>query len=109
MEQTSLDLEEFAVALDQYPDLEEYDRAIIFSAVDLAPPDSERDAWDDETFEHYFDSPAYAAWKHAKITTLDTVTEKRWALTLDEAAGYVSAASKEDILAALYRGVRLIR
>lgn len=103
------DLEEFAVALDQYPHLEEYDRAIIFSAVDLAPSDSERDTWLAEDSEHYFESPAYAAWKHAKITTLDSVTEKRWALTLEEAAGYVSAPSKEDILAALYRGVRLIR
>lgn len=103
----TIDLEEFAVALDAYPLLQAYDRAIVFSAVDLAPHDFEKERWSESETEHYFDSPSYAAWKHANKVALSLTTSSQWAVTLEEAAGYVTIATKEDILAGLYRGVRL--
>lgn len=104
----TIDLEEFAVALDTYPYLEEYNRAIIFSAVDLAPHDFEKERWSESETEHYFDSPSYAAWTHANKVTLSITTSRDWAVTLEEATGYVTIATKEDILAGLYRGTRLL-
>lgn len=91
----TIDLEEFAVALDAYPNLEEYDRAIIFSAVDLAPE------WYPADADAHMNSAAYKAWTHARAVMLSD------RLSLHEAAGFASIVTKDDILAGLYRGVRL--
>lgn len=91
-----VDLEEFAVALDAYPNLEEYDRAIIFSAGDLAP------VWWPADADEYMSSPAYKAWTHARAVMLSD------GLSLHEAAGFASIVTKDDILAGLYRGTRLL-
>lgn len=96
MEQTSLNLACIADALDAYPSLEEYDRAVIFSAVDLAP------AWWPEDTDEYMASPAYAAWTHARSVMLSERVD------LHEAAGFASIVTKDDILEALNRGLRLI-
>ena len=103
-----IDLEEVAVALDAFPHWDENMRAEVFHAIDVAP----------ETYvtlreeEVYFKSEAYAAWERIKIYVIDRNGHSRqwgWELTLDEASGYESAPTKEEILKALHRGARMIR
>lgn len=99
-----IDLEEYAVALDMFPQMTSEDRAIIFAAVEAAPverPDGQ------DLHERYFDSPAYRTWKDAAQVPL-SYTGTRWAIDLAEASGYASIVTKDDILAALHRGKMLV-
>lgn len=96
-----IDLEEVAVALDAFPHWDENMRAEVFHAIDVAPDHHIR-SQDEERY--YFGSPAEWAWNRIREFALD-----RWAITLDEASGYESAPTKEEIIKALYRGARMIR
>lgn len=98
------DLEEYAVALDMFPQMTPEDRAIIFAAVEAAPVERP-DGLD--LHEDYFDSRAYASWVHAGKVPL-SYTGTRWAVDLAEASGYASIVTKDDILAALHRGKMLV-
>lgn len=97
-----IDLEEVAVALDAFPHWDENMRAEVFHAIDVAP----------ETYvtmggeEGYFKSEAYAAWE--RIREYDMDRGSYWTVTLEEASGYESAPTKDEILKALYRGARMI-
>lgn len=100
----SVDLEEYAVALDMFPALTPEDRSIILAAIEEAPeerPDSL------DYHERYFDSIAYATWEQARQVPL-SYTGTRWAIDLAEASGYASIVTKDDILAALHRGKMLV-
>lgn len=101
----SVDLEEYAVALDMFPALTPEDRAIIFAAIEAAP-EERPDGLD--LHEDYFDSWAYASWLHARTVPLSHTREKRWAIDLAEASGFASIVTREDILAALHRGKMLV-
>lgn len=100
----SVDLEEYAVALDMFPQMTPEDRAIIFAAVEEAPVERPN-TWDMN--ENYFESVAYATWLHAGRVPL-SYTGTRWAVDLAEASGYASIVTKDDILAALHRGKMLV-
>lgn len=100
-----IDLEEYAVALDAFPHLAEEDRQYILRAVELAPDVPLLSDYDQEA---YFDSDAYTAWFEAKMSILDPLTRNRWAVNLEEAAGYASVVTKGDILVALHRGAGMI-
>lgn len=97
-----IDLEEVAVALDAFPHWDENMRAEVFHAIDVAP----------ETYvtmgeeEEYFKSEAYSAWERIRYYDM---ARKTWPVTLESAAGYESAPTKDEILKALYRGARTIR
>lgn len=99
------DLEEYAVALDAFPNLTATDRDYILRAVELAPVVPPLSDYEQEA---YFDSEAFSSWAHAAVSILDPVSVNRWAVTLDEASGYASIVTKADILAALHRGARLV-
>lgn len=100
-----IDLEEVAVALDAFPHWDAQQRAEVFHAIDVAPdhyiqPHENRD---------YFGGPAEWAWNRISRYTLETRETNYWPVTLEEASGYESAPTKEEILKALYRGARMIR
>lgn len=100
-----IDLEEVAVALDAFPHWDETMRAEVFHAIDVAPetyvrPHENRD---------YFGSPAEWAWNRINRYPLETRETNYWPVTLEEASGYESAPTKEEILKALHRGARMIR
>lgn len=101
----SVDLEEYAVALDMFPALTPEDRAIIFAAIEEAPEDRP-DSLD--YHERYFDSIAFATWAQARQVSLSYTRSARWAIDLAEASGYASIVTKDDILAALHRGKMLV-
>jgi len=101
-----IDLEEVAVALDAFPWWDENMRADVFHAIDVAPSVSIR-VQDSERY--YFGSPAEWAWSRIKKYTLETRETNYWPVTLEEASGYESAPTKEEILKALHRGARMIR
>lgn len=99
-----IDLEEVAVSLDAFPHWDENMRAEVFHAIDVAP----------ETYvtlggeEAYFKSEAYAAWERIQDYDMNRALYG-WPVTLEEASGYESTPTKEEILKALYRGARMIR
>lgn len=100
-----IDLEEVAVALDAFPHWDENKRAEVFHAIDVAP---EIYVPSDE-YENYLNGPAEKAWNRISRYTLETRETNYWPVTLEEASGYESAPTKEEILKALYRGARMIR
>lgn len=100
-----MDLEEYAVALDTFPNMMEEDRDYILRAVELAP---DVPPLSDYAQEEYFDSEAWGAWQDARGVILDPVTRNRWAVNLEEASGYASIVTKADVLAALHRGAKLV-
>lgn len=98
----TVDLEEVAVALDAFPHWDETMRAEVFHAIDVAP---EEPILPGGLMLHYWDSPADRAWIRIGGYRLDP--ERTY--MLDEASGYESSPTKEEILKALYRGARMIR
>lgn len=101
-----IDLEEVANALDAYPDWDENMRAEVYHAIDVAP---EKPLKNYAKADVYFKGEPHAAWNRIRTYVLLYNSGDRWAVTLDEAAGYESAPTKEEILKALYRGARMIR
>lgn len=99
-----IDLEEVAVALDAFPHWDENMRAEVFHAIDVAP---ETYVKSDEDAEEYHNSEAHRSWE--RIRDYDMERALYWPVTLEEASGYESAPTKEEILKALYRGARMIR
>lgn len=101
----SIDLEEYAVALDMFPSLTPDDRAVIFAAIESAPVERP-DGLD--LHEDYFDSVSWQTWREARTVPLSYTRSARWAVDLGEASGYASIVTKDDILAALHRGKMLV-
>lgn len=101
-----IDLEEVAVALDMFPDWDENMRAEVYHAIDTAPIEP-LTSWGQS--KEYFEGEAHAAWMRIREYVLAPNDGKQWAVTLDEAAGGESAPTKEELLAALHRGARMIR
>lgn len=99
------DLEEYAVALDLFPNLTTEDRALIFAAIEAAPEDTP-DTMNPK--DDYFDSIAYQTWRVARTVPLSYVRSAKWAVDLAEASGFASVVTKDDILAALHRGKMLV-
>lgn len=97
-----IDLEEVAVALDAFPHWDENMRAEVFHAIDTAPTVPIRPQ---DVERYYWDTPADKAWIRIGGYRLDP--ERTY--MLDEASGYESAPTKEEILLALGRGARMIR
>lgn len=95
------DMEPYYEALDAFPKLDAYERADILTAVEVAPVVDPRESME---LEDYFDSYAYRVWSEVRSIPLN-----RGSITLDEAAGFPSIVTKEDLLKALHRGARLIR
>lgn len=102
----SVDLEEVANALDAFPSLEAEERAAIIEAYELAPVEPLSNFRDAET---YFRGAAGASWGNVRTYVLAPNDDKRWAVTLDEAAGFESAPTKDELVKALHRGARMIR
>jgi len=102
----TIDLEEIAIALDMFPDWDETMRAEVYHAIDVAPVKPLKNY---AKAENYFKGEGYAAWNRIRTYVLVYNSGERWAVTLDEAAGYESAPTKSEILAALERGARMIR
>lgn len=100
----TVDLEEYAVALDMFPAMPEEDRALIFAAIEAAPDDTPDTI---NPKDDYFDSAAYQTWRLARTVAL-SYTGTRWAVDLAEASGFASVVTKDDILAALHRGKMLV-
>lgn len=98
----TVDLEEVAVALDAFPHWDAQQRAEVFHAIDTAPSVPIRDQ---DVERYYFGSPADKAWIRIGGYRLDP--ERTY--MLDEASGYESAPTQEEILKALHRGARMIR
>lgn len=98
----TVDMEAYSVALDAFPTLDAYERADILTAVEVAPVVDPRESME---LEDYFDSYAYRVWSEVRDISLD----RYGSATLDEAAGFPSIVTKEDLLKALHRGARLIR
>lgn len=101
-----IDLEEVANALDAYPDWDENMRAEVYHAIDVAPDEPLKMFAEARV---YFDGESHAAWERIREYVLAPNDGKKWAVTLDEAAGGESAPTKSEILAALERGARMIR
>lgn len=100
-----IDLEEVAVALDAFPDWDENMRAEVYHAIDLAPDEPLTSF---AMARDYFPGEAHAAWMRVREYVLSNTSANRWAVTLDEAAGYESAPTKDEILRSLWRGAGMI-
>lgn len=103
----TIDLEEVAVALDAFPHWEEQERADIFHAIDCAPDAPLHSFREAEAY--YEDSAGVLAWNRIKAFPLEHNNGKRWVLTLDEASGFESAPTKEEIVKALHRAEGMVR
>lgn len=101
-----IDLEEVAVALDAFPEWDENMRAEVFHAFDVAPDEPVTSF---EGSKEYFAGGAHAAWKRIRKYVLSNTSVNRWAVTLEEASGYESAPTKDEILKSLRRGAGMIR
>ncbi len=97
-----IDLEEVAVALDAFPHWDENMRAEVFHAIDVAPSNNY------EIPADYFKGEGWSAWNRVREYELQEEW-RPWPKTLDEASGYESTPTKEEILKALYRGAGMIR
>lgn len=101
-----IDLEEVATVLDLFPHWDESMRAEVFHAIDVAPEEPIRPGG---AMLLYFGSPAERAWTRISRFPLESREVNYWPVTLDEASGYESAPTKEEIVKALYRGERMVR
>lgn len=99
---TTLILDTIARSLDLLP-LTQAQRAEIFHAWDTAPEADVRPS----QYDAYFKSEAHAAWCRVREYRI-TGPEDWLRTTLDEAAGFNSKPTKEDLLAALARAERMI-
>lgn len=99
-------LDKLAGHLDRLP-LTGAQRAEIFHAWDTAPLIDPRDE-PAPTLDVYFNSEGHAAWCRVRDFKLYNPEGSYYATTLEEASGYTSCPTKDDLLAALARAERMI-
>lgn len=99
-----IDLEEVAVALDAFPHWDAQQRAEVFHAIDVAPSTVS----EFPTYDQYCESEAGKSWARIRTYVLQSNDGQRWAVTLEEAAGYEGSPFKEDLVKALHRGAGMI-